>query len=160
MYSDSSQTEVTIILLVWQGKGRALKVKSPPVKTCVKCNGCWQRGLIKMTAHIHMHSFVCSAWRSLPRRLNKGEEGSQGLWRMPGGCGDNTHTHRHTHTCVRAHTLTHTHTHTHTHTLKHTQWPYSLRPEVIAVTAGLARSAWALSLFSSPPLPSTHTHTQ
>lgn len=73
-----------------------LRVKSPSVKTRVKCNGCWQGGLIKMTARIHMHQFVCSAWQSLPRRLNKGEEGSQGLWGMSGGCGVATHTHTQT----------------------------------------------------------------
>lgn len=115
-----------------------LRVKSPLVKTRVKCNGCWQGGLIKMTARIHMHQFVCSAWQSLPRRLNKGEEGSQGLWGMSGGCGVATHTHR--------------------------RWPSSLRSvasqvEVIAVTAGLAHSAWALFLLQHTPPPSPSAHT-
>lgn len=143
MYSDLSQAEVTVIHLVWQVRveGRGLKVKSPSLKTCVNCNGCWQRGLIKMTAHIHMHSFVCSAWRSLPRRLNKREEGSQGLWRMPGGVwSDNTHI------------------------LKHTQWPSSLRP-VVSQVWSYCSDSWASTLcmgsFSSQqPTPPHHTHTR
>lgn len=118
-------------------EGQGLKVKFPSVKTRVKCNGCWQRGLIKMTAHIHIHSFVCSAWQSLPRRLNKEEEGSQGLWRMPGGVG-----------------------------WQHTQWPSDLCP-VVSQVRSYGSDSWAsmhcMGSFSShqptPPLSLTHTHT-
>lgn len=40
------------------GEEEELKVKTPLLKFLVKCNGYWQRGLIKMTAHIHIQ-FVC-----------------------------------------------------------------------------------------------------
>lgn len=141
MYSNLSQTDVTLIHHVWQVRVRGmrawLKVWFSSVKTHVKFDECWQSRLIKMTAHIHMHLFACSAWRSPPCRPNKGEEGSQGavenareVW------GDNTHTHR-----VQPCAL------------------WSLKSEVIAVTAGLSRSAWAHSLFSGPPTPSLHAQT-